>query len=73
MRKASLAKRVGTQIRLLRLQADLSQEEFAHRCGFHRTYAGALERGEKTMTITTAEKICKVFDLTLSEFFALID
>lgn len=34
-----------------------SQEEFAHVIGFHRTYVGGLERGERNLTLKNVEKI----------------
>lgn len=73
MQDASLAERVGALVRHLRSAAGLSQEEFAHRCGLHRTYMGAIERGEKTMTIATADKLCQALGLTLSQFFAHLE
>lgn len=51
----------------------LSQEEFADQCGLHRTYIGAIERGEKTVTIETALKLAKALNLTLSQIFAALE
>jgi transcriptional regulator with XRE-family HTH domain len=47
----------------------MSQEEFAVRCGLHRTYIGSIERGEKTVTVETASKVATALELTLSELF----
>ena len=65
----ALTKKVGEEIRRLRRAADFSQEGFADQCGVHRTYMGALERGEKTMTLETAKKVIDALDLTLAQFF----
>lgn len=43
-----------------------SQEELAFRCGVHRTYIGALERGEKSPTLTTICKISKGLNIDMS-------
>jgi transcriptional regulator with XRE-family HTH domain len=44
-------KRFGEHIRNLRKQAGLSQEELAVVCGLHRTYVGAVERGERNISL----------------------
>ncbi|HZT40851.1 MAG TPA: helix-turn-helix transcriptional regulator [Chthonomonadaceae bacterium] len=60
-------------IRQLRREQGLSQEEFADLCGLHRTYVGAIERGEKTVTIETAYKIVSALNLSLSAFFLRLE
>lgn len=69
----SLAGQLGNLIRQLRTEAGMSQEEFAARCGLHRTYIGAIERGEKTITIQTANKLAKALNKPLSKIFALLE
>ena len=73
MVREPITERFGALIRQLRMDSGLSQEEFADRCGLHRTYVGAIERGEKTVTIVTAEKLAKAFGLPLSKLFAAIE
>lgn len=73
MRSSPLAKQFGVLIRQLRTQAGVSQEEFADWCGLHRTYIGAIERGEKTVTIETALKLAKALNLSLSQLFAALE
>jgi transcriptional regulator with XRE-family HTH domain len=62
-------KRLGKRVAELRRKKGFSQEGFAHECGFHRSYMGAVERGEKNITIAMIEKIAKALDLGLSELF----
>jgi len=69
MGNTSLAKQFGALIRHLRIEAKMSQEEFADRCGLHRTYVGSIERGEKTITIETALKIAQALGISLSQLF----
>lgn len=69
----SIAIQFGTLIRRLRHEAGLSQEEFADRCALHRTYVGSIERGEKTVTIETANKLAKALGISLSQLFARLE
>lgn len=73
MRNSSLAKQFGALIRHLRLEQEMSQEEFAHYCNLHRTYIGSIERGEKTVSIETANKIAKALGIPLSQIFLQLE
>lgn len=55
----------------MRKKLHLSQEELADRCGVHRTYIGSIERGEKSPTLTTIEKIAKGLNVSISELFSI--
>lgn len=45
------------------LVVGLSQEAFADTLGVHRTYMGAVERGERNLTLKSVEKIAARLDL----------
>ena len=60
---------LGKRIASLRIGANLSQEKFAERCNVHRTYIGAIERGEKSPTLVTIEKIARGLNISISELF----
>ncbi len=64
-----LARQIGARVRHLRQKRGLSQEAFAERCDIHRTYIGAIERGEKMMTISTASKLASALGLSLAQLF----
>lgn len=66
---SSVRSKIGKAIRRLRTEAGFSQEGFADHCGFHRTYIGAIERGEKNLTTDSLERIAKSLDLSVFELF----
>ena len=73
MSKDRLRQRIGAVIRRLRHDAGLSQEKLAEYAGLHRTYVGAVERGEKNVTVRTLRKITDALSVTLSDFFVLVE
>lgn len=61
---AKTAKRTGRlqaiiaeNVRVLRLAKGISQEELAEISGYHRTYVGMIERGERNISIATLEAL----------------
>jgi transcriptional regulator with XRE-family HTH domain len=73
MLESKIAKRFGQIIRRERLEHGLSQEVFASKCGLHRTYIGPIERGEKNITLETANKLAQALGLKLSAIFVEIE
>lgn len=63
----------GQQVRSLRQNKAMSQEELASRAGVHRTYIGMIERGEKNVTIVTMMKLAKALETTLTELLKDFD
>lgn len=57
MGHVDLNARLGENLRQRRHAVGLSQEALADHCGLHRTYIGAVERGERNVTLRTLEKI----------------
>lgn len=62
----SIQRRLGDRIRKLRVKKGWTQEEFAEISGLHRTYIGAVERGEKNLTLTTLCTMSKTLDTTIA-------
>jgi transcriptional regulator with XRE-family HTH domain len=61
---------LGKRIHELRAAKKWSQEEFAHISGFHRTYIGQIERGEKNISFSNLVKVADVLGVTLSELLS---
>lgn len=60
-------------MRSLRREKGYSQEEFSFRVGLHQTYVSSVERGERNVTIQTADRIAKALDTTLTELFGELE
>lgn len=65
--KKDILKLFGERIRSLRDSKDWSQETLADKTGFHRTYIGMIERGERNPSLKNLKKFADAFGLTLSE------
>jgi transcriptional regulator with XRE-family HTH domain len=52
---------VASNLRRLRKELGISQEDLAEKCGLHRTYVGAIERSERNITLQTLEKLAESF------------
>jgi transcriptional regulator with XRE-family HTH domain len=62
-------KKLGKRIAELRKKRGFSQEGFAHECRFHRSYMGAVERGEKNITLAMLNRIAVTLKMSLQELF----
>ncbi|HEY5320845.1 MAG TPA: helix-turn-helix transcriptional regulator [Galbitalea sp.] len=61
--EGDLQRAVGRNLRAYREARGLSQEAFADVLGVHRTYMGAIERGERNLTLRSVERIVARLDL----------
>jgi transcriptional regulator with XRE-family HTH domain len=73
MAEEELAKRFGELVRSLRQEKGYSQEEFSFRVGLHQTYISSVERGERNVTIGTADRIAKALGTTLADLFGMLE
>lgn len=67
LRKPSLGilRILSDNLRSLRSQKGLSQEELAELCGIHRTYVGSVERGERNLTLSSLELFAAAFQISV--------
>ncbi|MBX3268336.1 MAG: helix-turn-helix transcriptional regulator [Acidobacteria bacterium] len=62
-----LLKQFGDRIRRLRTARGLTQEQLAELTGFHRTYIGMIERGERNLSLTNIATFADTLELRISE------
>jgi transcriptional regulator with XRE-family HTH domain len=58
---------LGERVRRLREERGWSQESFAHEGGLGRSFAGAIERGEKDVRLSTLLKVARTLGVSLSQ------
>ena len=59
-------RRVGLNVKAVRTERGLSQEELAFTCRVHRTYISGVERGVRNPTIVVLEKIATALEVPAS-------
>lgn len=61
-------KRIGKQIRELRLLRGWKQYELADKVGLSRPAICNIEAGKRSLTLNTLKKFCEVFEIDISYF-----
>jgi transcriptional regulator with XRE-family HTH domain len=59
--------RVGFNIRKIREEKGISQEDLAGIADLHRAYIGQIERGEKNIGLRNLEKIAKALKVNIKD------
>lgn len=62
MSSQDLAKIVAANVRRNRKARGWSQEVLAAETGLHRTYIGAIERAEQSITLATLQRLAKTLE-----------
>jgi transcriptional regulator with XRE-family HTH domain len=66
MSKADLRQILAANLLAYRRRSGESQDEFAHRCGLHRTYVGSVERCERNVTLATLELLANATGISVA-------
>jgi len=61
----------GANLRRMRIEAGLTQEELAHYLGVVKQNVSAMEHGRRGLSGSTLTRLCEVFACAPSEFFQL--
>lgn len=61
--EGQLQRTVGENLRRYRTARGISQEAFADVLGYHRTYVGGLERGERNLSLQSVERLADAIDV----------
>ena len=64
MNRGKILRRFGSNVRSLRHELGLSQEELAARANAHRNYVGGVERGERNPTLMSIVAFSKGLGVT---------
>ena len=67
--KNDINSEVGFNIRRIREERGLSQEELAALAGLHRAYVGQIERGEKNIGLKNLQKIAQALEVNIEDLF----
>lgn len=61
--EGQLQRVLGHSLRACRESRNLSQEAFAAELGYHRTYIGELERGNRNLSLRAVERLADQLDV----------
>ncbi len=59
----------GKKVQANRKKLGISQEELAHRAGFHRTYIGMIERAERNITLSNLKRLAEALEIEIKDLF----
>lgn len=68
-----ILKQLGANIRSIRLEQGISQEELAFKINSARNFIGCIERAEKSPTVITLHRIAKALNLKIEDLVKNID
>ena len=69
LRKSKIHQQLAENIRKVRKEKGLTQEQLAYEAELNRAYIGYIERGERNPSVDTLNKIAKALKTSLKELF----
>lgn len=67
MAETNLRDILAENLRAHRRRTGISQDEFADKCGLHRTYIGSVERRERNVTLSTLELLANAIGVSVPD------
>lgn len=67
--KIPLRQKFGERVRQLRLASEISQEAFADKCGYARSYMSRIERGLANPSLDAVEVLAVALRVEVKELF----
>ena len=64
-----LRQKFGERVRQLRLASGISQEAFADKCGYARSYMSRIERGKANPSLDAVEVLAVALQVDAKELF----
>ena len=68
MNKQQLLKAIGSKIKEIRIEKEVSQQQLASDCNFEKSNMSRIEAGRSNITIHTLNKIAQALDAELKDF-----
>ncbi len=59
----------GLRVRYFRKRLGISQDDLADKADMHRTYIGAIERGERNISLLNILRLADALEITVKELF----
>lgn len=59
----------GSNVKRYRMATGLSQEDFAEKCGMHRTYISAIECYRRSISLANIQRIADALDIDTYKLF----
>ena len=59
----------SSNVRKYRISLGLSQEQFAEKCGLHRTYISSIERFQRNVSLENIQKISTALGVEVYQLF----
>ena len=67
--KDDASKDLGARLRKFRTSLNITQGDLARNCGLHKSSVSEMERGIKSPTISTLQRVCDGMGVTVAELF----